>query len=147
MAQQGMCVTNLNGMLLGDQQKGNCAPLPLMGTAWAIVHQDANIDFTRKRYQLTFAQGVSLSWRVCWVKLTILVNIVSGYAPHPCHGRRTSPSPPKLGGMGKFPDYERVLPRGRRQDCSSQHRQVLRNAFVRTAISCPIEKVSRFYPL
>ncbi|MEH6498978.1 MAG: DNA polymerase III subunit beta [Pseudoalteromonas distincta] len=119
----------LNGMLL-EINKGQLRAVATDGHRMAMCTQDANIDY-QERYQLIVPRKGILELARLLGEADDLVNIVLG--TH--HIRATTGDFTFTSKLvdGKFPDYERVLPRGGDKIVLAD-RQVLRNAFSRTAI-------------
>jgi DNA polymerase-3 subunit beta len=119
----------LNGMLL-EINKGQLRAVATDGHRMAMCTLDADID-SQERYQLIVPRKGILELARLLGEADDLVSIVLG--TH--HIRATTGDFTFTSKLvdGKFPDYERVLPRGGDKIVLAD-RQVLRNAFSRTAI-------------
>ncbi|AQZ94094.1 DNA polymerase III subunit beta [Halopseudomonas phragmitis] len=119
----------LNGMLL-EINKGQLRAVATDGHRMAMCTVDAGIDY-QERYQLIVPRKGILELARLLGEADDLVNIVLG--TH--HIRATTGDFTFTSKLvdGKFPDYERVLPRGGDKIILAD-RQTLRNAFSRTAI-------------
>ncbi|MFT6429524.1 MAG: DNA polymerase-3 subunit beta [Halopseudomonas sp.] len=119
----------LNGMLL-EINKGQLRAVATDGHRMAMCTLDADIDY-QERYQLIVPRKGILELARLLGEADDLVSIVLG--TH--HIRATTGDFTFTSKLvdGKFPDYERVLPRGGDKIVLAD-RQVLRNAFSRTAI-------------
>ncbi|MCK9246650.1 MAG: DNA polymerase III subunit beta [Pseudomonas sp.] len=119
----------LNGMLLEISQ-GQLRAVATDGHRMAMCTVDANIDYQEK-YQLIVPRKGILELARLLAEADDLINIVLG--TH--HIRATTGDFTFTSKLvdGKFPDYERVLPRGGDKVVIAD-RQTLRNAFSRTAI-------------
>ncbi|WP_339847736.1 DNA polymerase III subunit beta [uncultured Halopseudomonas sp.] len=119
----------LNGMLL-EINKGQLRAVATDGHRMAMCTLDADIDY-QERYQLIVPRKGILELARLLGEADDLVTIVLG--TH--HIRATTGDFTFTSKLvdGKFPDYERVLPRGGDKIVLAD-RQVLRNAFSRTAI-------------
>lgn len=119
----------LNGMLL-EINKGQLRAVATDGHRMAMCTLDADIDY-QERYQLIVPRKGILELARLLGEADDLVSIVLG--TH--HIRATTGDFTFTSKLvdGKFPDYERVLPRGGDKVVLAD-RQVLRNAFSRTAI-------------
>lgn len=119
----------LNGMLL-EISKGQLRAVATDGHRMAMCTLDADIDY-QERYQLIVPRKGILELARLLGEADDLVNVVLG--TH--HIRATTGDFTFTSKLvdGKFPDYERVLPRGGDKIVLAD-RQVLRNAFSRTAI-------------
>lgn len=119
----------LNGMLL-EINKGQLRAVATDGHRMAMCTLDADIDY-QERYQLIVPRKGILELARLLGEADDLVNVVLG--TH--HIRATTGDFTFTSKLvdGKFPDYERVLPRGGDKIVLAD-RQVLRNAFSRTAI-------------
>ncbi|PAU86907.1 DNA polymerase III subunit beta [Pseudomonas sp. WN033] len=119
----------LNGMLL-EINKGQLRAVATDGHRMAMCTVDAGIDY-QERYQLIVPRKGILELARLLGEADDLVNIVLG--TH--HIRATTGDFTFTSKLvdGKFPDYERVLPRGGDKVILAD-RQTLRNAFSRTAI-------------
>ncbi|WP_373187784.1 DNA polymerase III subunit beta [Halopseudomonas sp.] len=119
----------LNGMLL-EINKGQLRAVATDGHRMAMCTLDADIDY-QERYQLIVPRKGILELARLLGEADDLVSIVLG--TH--HIRATTGDYTFTSKLvdGKFPDYERVLPRGGDKIVLAD-RQVLRNAFSRTAI-------------
>jgi DNA polymerase-3 subunit beta len=119
----------LNGMLL-EINKGQLRAVATDGHRMAMCTLDAGIDY-QERYQLIVPRKGILELARLLGEADDLVSIVLG--TH--HIRATTGDFTFTSKLvdGKFPDYERVLPRGGDKIVLAD-RQVLRNAFSRTAI-------------
>lgn len=119
----------LNGMLL-EINKGQLRAVATDGHRMAMCTLDANIDY-QERYQLIVPRKGILELARLLGEADEMVTIVLG--TH--HIRATTGDFTFTSKLvdGKFPDYERVLPRGGDKIVLAD-RQVLRNAFSRTAI-------------
>lgn len=119
----------LNGMLL-EINRGQLRAVATDGHRMAMCTVDAGIDY-QDRYQLIVPRKGILELARLLGEADDLVNIVLG--TH--HIRATTGDFTFTSKLvdGKFPDYERVLPRGGDKIVLAD-RQTLRNAFSRTAI-------------
>lgn len=119
----------LNGMLL-EINKGQLRAVATDGHRMAMCTLDADIDY-QERYQLIVPRKGILELARLLGEADDMVSIVLG--TH--HIRATTGDFTFTSKLvdGKFPDYERVLPRGGDKIVLAD-RQVLRNAFSRTAI-------------
>lgn len=119
----------LNGMLL-EINNGQLRSVATDGHRMAMSTVDAGIDY-QERYQLIVPRKGILELARLLGEADDLVNITLG--SH--HIRATSGDFTFTSKLvdGKFPDYERVLPRGGDKVVLAD-RQTLRNAFARTAI-------------
>jgi DNA polymerase-3 subunit beta len=119
----------LNGMLL-EINKGQLRAVATDGHRMAMCTLDADIDY-QERYQLIVPRKGILELARLLGEADDMVTIVLG--TH--HIRATTGDFTFTSKLvdGKFPDYERVLPRGGDKIVLAD-RQVLRNAFSRTAI-------------
>ncbi len=119
----------LNGMLL-EINRGQLRAVATDGHRMAMCTIDAGIDY-QDRYQLIVPRKGILELARLLGEADDLVNIVLG--TH--HIRATTGDFTFTSKLvdGKFPDYERVLPRGGDKTVLAD-RQTLRNAFSRTAI-------------
>ena len=119
----------LNGMLLEINQ-GQLRAVATDGHRMAMCTVDADIDYQEK-YQLIVPRKGILELARLLAEADDLINIVLG--TH--HIRATTGDFTFTSKLvdGKFPDYERVLPRGGDKIVIAD-RQALRNAFSRTAI-------------
>jgi len=119
----------LNGMLL-EINAGRLRAVATDGHRMAMCTVDANIDYQEK-YQLIVPRKGILELARLLSEADDLINIVLG--SH--HIRATTGDFTFTSKLvdGKFPDYERVLPRGGDKVVIAD-RQALRNAFSRTAI-------------
>lgn len=119
----------LNGMLL-EINAGQLRAVATDGHRMAMCTVDANIDYQEK-YQLIVPRKGILELARLLAEADDLINVVLG--SH--HIRATTGDFTFTSKLvdGKFPDYERVLPRGGDKVVIAD-RQSLRNAFSRTAI-------------
>lgn len=119
----------LNGMLL-EINNGRLRAVATDGHRMAMCTVDAGIDY-QERYQLIVPRKGILELARLLGEADDLVNITLG--TH--HIRATTGDFTFTSKLvdGKFPDYERVLPRGGDKVVLAD-RQTLRNAFARTAI-------------